>query len=136
MYKSKLGISVGLFGALVCLLALLLGTSWPLLAIMAYILVREDNEWLRRLTLKVLIFIIAIAVINLAFSQLDIFVYKFFSVFNHTYSNPIWLDSLTSFITTTVTIIGDVVLLFMGLKALKQGHFAIKSIDEVISKNI
>lgn len=136
MYKSKIGISVGLFGALVSLLGLLLGLSWPFLAVVAYILIREENEWLRRLTLKVLIFIIAVGVISLAVTELNTIIYNVIDIFSDDIIKPTWPDTLSRNLHTAIEVIADLVLLFMGLKALKQGHFSIKSIDDVITKNV
>ncbi|SDN56059.1 hypothetical protein [Acetanaerobacterium elongatum] len=50
MQKAKLGITVGLLGATIYLMALM--GSIPLIIIAGYVLLFEENEWLKKRLLK------------------------------------------------------------------------------------
>lgn len=138
MQKSKLGFSVGLFGAIFCILGAVIGISWPLLAIAAYVFVREENEWLRRLTLKVVIILLAGAVITMIIPYI---LGAFYDVINLFVDDADiidfnWITKISTFTVKYIDIIINVVLVLIGLKALKQSHFSVKSVDNIISKNV
>ena len=138
MQKSKLGFSVGLLGAIFCILGAVIGISWPLLAIAAYIFIREENEWLRRLTLKVIIILLAAAVITMLVPYI---LGAFYDVINLFVDDADiidfnWISKISTFVVKYVDIVINVVLVLIGLKALKQSHFAVKSVDNIISKNV
>ena len=60
--------------------------------------------------------------------------YDLIDVFSDRY--VAWPLDASSYITKYASIIVDVVLVLMGLKAIKQGHFSVKAVDELISKNV
>ncbi len=139
MYKTKLGISVGLMGAIVCFLGAFLGLQWYFLAIIAYILLKEENEWLRRLALKVVIILISVTfitwVIRLAF---DTAIIDFINIFKDDMemSEVLWPGKIADYTTKYISYFADVLLILAGFKAIKQGHFSVKPVDELISKNV
>ena len=53
MEKTKLGISVGLFGAIIFAVALF-GGYIPSILLVGYVLLMETNEWLRKSAVKAL----------------------------------------------------------------------------------
>ena len=138
MYKTKFGISVGLMGAIVCFLGAVVGIQWYLLGIVAYILVKEDNEWLRRLTIKVVVLLVASAVITTLVPYLFSFIYDIIDIFKDDIDmrDITWPNVFSTYITKYIKIIIDVILILAGLKALKQKHFSIQPVDNLISKNV
>ena len=138
MYKTKFGISVGLMGAIFCILGAVMGIQWPVLAIAGYILIKEENEWLKRIILKVIIILLAGAAIKMLVPYAFRIVYDIIDLFSDEYKmfSTNWTGKISDFITRYVSVIVDVILVLMGLKALKQGHFPVKSVDNIINKNI
>ena len=138
MFKTKLGISVGLMGSIACVLGAILGLQWPFLAIVAYILFKDENEWLRRITLKVTIILLAGAVITLVVPYVFGTIYDVIDIFLDDVDmlDITWTRKFSDIIVKYTRIIIDVVLIFMGLKALKQGHVSVKAVDNLISKNV
>ena len=139
MYKTKLGISVGLMGAFVCFLGAILGLEWFFMAIIAYILLREDNEWLRRLSLKVLVILIATAIIGMLIRYVfQDAIYDFINLFTDEEDmlDIKWPSKISSFAVKYLYIASKLLLIFVGFKALKQGHVSVKPVDNLISKNV
>ncbi len=134
MHKTKLGISVGILGSIICILGAVAGLQWYFIGIVAYILLQEQNEWLRRLSLKVTIILLGLSVFNLVVPYFFGALYDLIDVFSDRY--VAWPLDASSYITKYASIIVDVVLVLMGLKAIKQGHFSVKAVDELISKNV
>jgi len=134
MYKTKLGISVGLMGALFCILGLVSGLSWVILGITAYILLREENEWLRRLSIKVLLVLAFVAFVP----HLFLCVEYIFNIVNVMADDVVleWPLNIKSLVLNAVNFLGDGIIILMALKAFKQGHFAVKPLDNMISKNV
>ena len=60
MQKTKLGISVELLGASICLTALFGGLT-PTILLAGYVLLMEKDEWLRRCAVKALAVLLMIA---------------------------------------------------------------------------
>ena len=64
MEKSKLGLPVGLFGALIFAMAYFGGYT-VLFLLVGYVLIREEDAWLRRTAVKAVLVSVAFSVINL-----------------------------------------------------------------------
>jgi hypothetical protein len=62
MQKTKLGISIGLVGAAVYFTALL-GGYIPVLLIVGYVLLFEENEWLKKSCVKAVVLLISIGIL-------------------------------------------------------------------------
>lgn len=134
MHKTKLGISVGLAGAFICFLGYFLGiTSWAFIAIVGFVLLKEENEWLRRLSLKVVLVSAFFMLIPLFLG----FVQDGFDIINRMFNSTIsWPISLDSYIRDIASILEVIVFAILTTKSLKQGHVKIKSIDNIINKNV
>lgn len=135
MQKTKLGISVGLLGSAVCFMALF-GGYIPTIILVGYILLMEDNAWLKRNSVKAIslsvLFSITFAVIGLVpdfFSWINSVVRVFNGNFNYSF-----ISSITSVITIALDIIRTVVFLLLGYKALNQGTVNVSVVDNLINK--
>ncbi len=135
MQNTRLGIKVGLLGAALFFLGLFGGyTSLILMA--GYILLFEENPWLRRSAVKAAILLVIFSfistIINLVPDGIDVVV-NFISMFN----NNFYASSIKNFfsaIVGIVNIVEKVLFLGLGIKALNQGTIVIPWIDNLISK--
>lgn len=138
MQKTSLGISVGLLGGIICLLGAVFGLQWYFLAIVAFVLLKEQNEWLRRLVLKVVIILVSVSVLCLLVN------YAFGVVFDIVHIGKdgaemldfAWITNISTYVTKYLRIIMDVVLVIIGIKAFSQKHTSIKAVDNLIAKNV
>ncbi len=129
--KTKLGVSVGLMGAAAYLLGLFSGYTVQVLLV-GYVLLCEENEWLRKTVVKALL-------VCLAFSGLDLvigFIPDTFSLINQvcvlfdgSFRVEI-LSQLISLILSILNIAEKVLLLLLGLKALRQGTIQLGKLDQ------
>lgn len=135
MQKSRLGISVGLLGAMVYFAGLINGLL--LITILAgYILLAEDNEWLRRTSVKAVVLCVVFSFASIvvgfipeAINVIDSFV----SIFGGSFSIP-FISSLVNFVNDTIVFIKNILFVILGLKALNQGTIVISVIDKMINK--
>ena len=79
MEKTKLGISVKLLAAIICL-SPLFGASVVFFGLVLYVLLMEKNEWLKKMTIRTLVIVFVCAA---ASTVLD-FVPSIISVMNST----------------------------------------------------
>ena len=137
MVKSKLGISVGLLGAL-CFLLGLYGGYVIAGVVVGYILLKEENVWLKKLAVKVialmLTFSLASTIINLIPNLLDI-LYSFLGLFGR----PLYLSFIEGFfsiLSQVLSLIRTILFLAMGALALAQKTIKIPGIDDLINKHM
>lgn len=135
MQKTKLGISVGLLGAAIYFTGLFSGYLVAVV-LAGYVLLCEDNQWLRRSAVKAISVMIAfsflITVVNLipnAISVIDSIVSMFGGNFYIAF-----ISNLVNAIVAALNIIEKLVLLGLGVKALNQGTIAVPVVDNLINK--
>ena len=58
MEKTKIGVAIPLFAAIACLVGLFGGYT-PLLLVLGYVLLAEDNAWLKKFCIKLLVILLA-----------------------------------------------------------------------------
>ena len=135
--KTKLGISVGLLAAVTCWCGALSGYVAVLLLI-GYVLLREEDGWLKSTVVKVLLtmvlFDVAVAFINFIPDILS-WISTLTSLFNSatSFGN---VYSLVSLITKIIDIAQKAFLLFLGVKALKQESIKVPVVDDFIAKHV
>lgn len=136
MQKTRLGISVGLMGALIYFFGLISITPMVLLA--GYVLICEENEWLKNSTVKALLLVVSYYLLTAILGLGD----NIFGVINQIFSlvhlnlrldYPLSIDSL---ITTIAVFTKNAALLLLGFKALSQGSMNIPVIDKMVHKNM
>lgn len=135
MQKTKLGISVGLLGACVCLATLFSGYL-AAIVLVGYILLFEENEWLKKNSVKALAFGMMITLVTYVIGLIPDLLSWFnsvFRVFNGSF-NYGFTSSIITVINGALDIIEKCVLMLMGVKALKLGTVNIPVVDNVVNK--
>lgn len=135
MQKAKLGISVGLLGAGLYFMGLFSGYMVTVL-LAGYVLLFEDNEWLRKAAVKAIsvmvLFSFVSAIVNLipnAMSFIDAIVSMFGGNFYIAF-----ISNLVDAVLTALNVIEKLLLLGLGVKALNQGTIAVPVVDSLINK--
>ncbi len=135
--KSKLGVSVGLVGAALYFAGLFNGMLL-LFVLIGYVLLVEDNEWLRRTAVKsgviCVMFALLLAVIGLIPGVMG-FIGDFFGIFGGSFSIP-FITSIIMFIESGIELIKIVFFILLGIKALNQGTIVIPFVDNFVNKYI
>ena len=135
--KAKLGISVGLLGAIVCLAALFAGTT-PTILLVGYVLLCEENEWLKKYAVKAFVVyltitaaIVAVGLIPDALAWIASVLRVFDGEFDYSF-----ISRIVSVITGALDFIRTALLLLLGVKALNQGNVSIPVVDDIIAKHM
>ena len=131
--KTKLGISVGLAGAAVYFLGLF-GGYLALIVAVGYILLAESNEWLHKAAVKAAVVMFTFSLVALIVGFLPdatSFISQFLGIFKVRPDLSI-INSLCSLLVLVVNVLQKIVLLLLGINALRQGSFTIKPIDNIV----
>jgi len=133
--KTKIGITVGLFGAALYFTALFGGYT-PVLLLAGYVLLFEENEWLRKTAVKAVALMICITfiltVIGLIpdlLSWINTVVYVFKGNFEYSV-----ISNIINVFTKAIGIIRTCLFLLLGMKALNQGTIAVPFVDQIVNK--
>ena len=133
--KTKLGISTGAMAALAYLASLFAGYT-PLVIIAGYVLIAENDEWLRRMAVKAVTFTVAMSLLSFAVSLVP----YLFNVINDVlalfdeYFYPEILSDIVSLLHTIISVVESVVLAILGIKAFSQSTLYIPVVDSVVNK--
>lgn len=137
MQKTKLGVSVGLMGAAMYFFGLFGGVLVTTLSV-AYILLFEENPWLKRTALKaevlMMLFSIIYALIGLLPEAIDMIDYLL-RIFKTSFSIFI-IDRIETFLKSFVSVVETVMFLLLGLRALSQGNVSVPVVDNAVNKNM
>lgn len=134
--KAKLGISVGMLAAGMYFLGLV--SFLGLLIVGGYVLLFENNEWLKRCAIKAVSIVIAFALLSYVIALGN----DLFSVLNGilswfdvkvVLSWPLRLNTIANGILHGLQIL---VLVILGFKALVQGDMKVVAIDKTINKHM
>lgn len=135
MQKTKLGISVGLLGAL-AYFAGIFGGYQTLIIVAGYVLLFEENSWLKRTCVKALVLMLIFSVVSnsiglipTAFNWLS----SCISILNIEVSFS-FISKLVNVITGAINIVRTIIFLFLGVKSLNQGDMKINNIDNMVDK--
>lgn len=135
MQKTKLGISVGMLGAVLYFMGLFSGYLITFL-LAGYVLLCENNEWLKKAAVKVvaimIIFSFWTTIVGLvpgAISVIDDIV----SIFGGNFYIA-FVSNLVNAIVSVLNILEKLLLLGLGVKALNQGTIPVPVIDNLINK--
>lgn len=137
MQKTKLGISVGLMGA-IAYFAGLFGGYFGAILIFGYIMLVEDNPWLRKTAVKSIVLLVTFSVLTAVIELIPdfiSFISNIFSVFGSYFALPV-VTNILAVITSALGILKIVVFVALGLKALNQGTLNIPVVDNLTSKNM
>lgn len=135
MQKTKLGVSVGLVGAAVYFIGLF-GGLLTALVLAGYILLAEDNEWLRKSAVKAIALVLSFAVfsgiINLIPNAIT-FINDIVAIFGGKFS-MLFLNKVAIALNSGLDIVEKILFLGLGFKAFTQGTISIPFVDKMINK--
>ena len=136
MQKTKLGVSIGLVGAATYFFGMFSGYL-ALILLAGYILIAEENEWLRRNAVKAVVLSVSFSLLSLfigflpdAFSLID----DACEIFHGSFRAYYVISSIAVFLQHILSLAKDILFLILGIKALKLGSIKIPFIDNVIQK--
>ena len=137
MQKTKLGITVGLLGSAMYFMGLFSG-YFAVVLLAGYVLLFEQNAWLRRSAVKAIALMILFSllgtVLNLIPDVCNV-INNFSSIFNGRFS-IVALDRFFAALVSVINVIEKILFMGLGLKALSQGTIVIPMIDKFISKHM
>ena len=135
--KTKLGVSVGLLGAAAYFLGLFSGNV-VLALLVGYVLLFEENEWLRRTVVKAMVIGIFCSVLTTVIGFIpDIIgiINNAAMVFGKTVSISV-VSKIITFILSVISFVRVVLMLILGFKALNQGTIRFGIVDKTIDKHM
>lgn len=137
MQRTKLGISVGLLGAAICFSGLFSG--YLLMGILVgYVLLFEENIWLRKSAVKVFALMIGFSLLSSVIGLVPnviSFIDEIFMMFGGYFSIN-FLSNFFMAIQTLLDMVKTILMLVMGVKAITQGTVSIPGIDNLINKHM
>lgn len=137
MQKTKLGITVGLLGSAMYFTGLFAGFL-PAIILAGYVLIYEQNEWLRRCAVKVVSLMILFSLLGTLLKLIP----DACNIVNNlifTVSGGLGMLSVTRIFTALangIDVAEKVVFVGLGLKALSQGTIVIPVIDRLIKEHM
>ena len=135
MEKTKLGVSVGLMGAGLYFLGAV--SLIPAVLLAGYVLLREENEWLRKTAVKMLAIVIGFALASLAISAVQeifsILHYVVGWIFSNSISVPLNLDSICR---NVLSLVEFLLLFALGFNALGKGSMKVGFADKIVEKHM
>ncbi|MBQ8575706.1 MAG: hypothetical protein IJ447_06665 [Clostridia bacterium] len=135
MKKSKLGLNVCLLGAIAYWVTLF-GGYIAALILTGYILLFEDNRWLKKIVLNSLVLSLFISIILSLISVLPSFVNlinSFFGIFEgHFYANG--FTSFTNLLTCIVNIAETLAFIILGFTSLKEKDITVPFVSKFVDK--
>lgn len=137
MQKSKLGISVGFIGAAMYLLSLIAGYT-PTLLVVGYVLLAEEDAWLKRTAVKAMVvtflFSLAYMVLGLVPDVMGT-ISSFLNIFGGSFYLA-FISNVISFFNNVLGLLEIVALSLLALKALGQDTIPLGPIDDFINKAV
>jgi hypothetical protein len=137
MEKTKLGISVKLLAAIICL-SPLFGGSVVFFGLVLYVLLMEKNEWLKKMTIRtlVIVFVCAAASTVLDFVPSIISVMNsIVGIFRGNFHIP-FVSDLFYAADHIVSVARTIVLLVMSLKCFTEDNVEIKQLEDFVAKHV
>lgn len=131
--KSKIGISLGVLGALPFICSLFGGYT-PLLLIAGYIFIREEDEWLRKMTVKAVILTVVFSLLYYVLGIIPEMLYiinDLVGIFGG-YFYPSKIHSFFDFLQSGVSFVKEIVMIFMAIMALLKKDIKVKAVDDLV----
>jgi len=135
--KTKLGISVGLLGAATYFVGLFSGYT-VLALFVGYILLFEENIWLKRTAVKAFAINILFSLVSAVVGLIPNVIYlidDLVNIFGGSFS-ILFVTRLITFIQSALSLILKLLMLGLGLTALSQGTIKFPIIDKLIDKHM
>lgn len=134
MLKTKLGISIALVGAAMYFLGAISFTPAVLLA--GYVLIVEENEWVKRQAAKMVGVVVLFSLLSIAVGWIDDVV-GVLNIIVRWFNSDVYLSvpaNLTSLCRYIISIAKEVLLLVMGFRALGMKNVKLGLIDKPLDK--
>lgn len=128
MKKTKAGISIGAFGAVVYFSALL-GGYIPLFLLAGYIFLKEDNVPLKRAAFKAISLMLVFSALGAVVDMLNEILGIFNCLLEWEMEIPLNLDRVFK---NTISIAKTILFSILGFKALEQKDVPIQTIDNAL----
>ena len=138
MQKTRFGISVGLVGMGVFLVCFFGGYAAAII-LSGYILLFEENMWLKKTAAKGVILLVAFSLLSALIAFIpDILrlLNGFSTLFDGDYIEAEVLNKIINVIDIIIEICEKVLFIVLGIKALKQRTLKIPVIDALINKSM
>ena len=134
MQKTRLGISVGMLGAAIYLTGLFSGYLAALL-LTGYVLLFEENEWLKKSAVKAVALMMLFSFITVLINLIP----NAMSCIDHIPSmlggiHVGFISGLVSAVISVIDIIEKLLFISLGVRALNQGTIDVAVVDGLISK--
>lgn len=136
MQKTKMGISVGLLGAIIYFASLFGGGYLIAILLCGYVLLVEDNPWLRKISVKAVSLLILFSIISFAFGLIP----EIWNAITHLlmafdkYPSSTVISGINSTISSVIAIVKSILFVILGFKAFNQGTIKLPVIDKLIGK--
>lgn len=137
MEKTKLGISVGLMGALLYALGLF-GGYFLTVAAVVYVLWREESVWLKQTAVKALALTFLFPIISLAIGVIpDLvgLVQSVMNLFDEFFSMEVVLE-IEAILRSILNILEYVVFILLGVMALGKKTIRVPLVDSLVEKHL
>lgn len=134
MLKTKLGISIALVGAAMYFLGAF--SFVPAMLLAGYVLIAEENEWIKRQAAKMIGVVLLFGLLSIAVGWIDDVV-SVLNIIVRWFNSDVYLSvpaSLTYLIQYIISIVKEVLLLVMGFKALGMKSLKLGLIDKLLDK--
>lgn len=135
MQKTKIGVSVGLLGAVAYFMGLFSGYLVVVL-LAGYVLLFEENEWLKKTVVKsvslLVFFSFIVVIINLIPDTIS-FINYVVSIFGGSFYIG-FISNLINAVTSAINIFEKILFIGLGVKALNQGTIVVPVVDNLINK--
>lgn len=135
MEKTKLGVSVGVFGAFIYVAALFGGYVASIL-LAGYVLLMESNEWLKKTSVKALATLACFSFLSLLIGVIPDVLNWIVSLINVFGTNLYFsfINEVFNVIIQLISLLKDVVFIALIYKALNQGTIKLPVVDNLINK--
>lgn len=134
MLKTKLGISIALVGAAMYFLGAF--SFVPAMLLAGYVLIAEENEWIKRQAAKMIGVVLLFGLLSIAVGWIDDVV-GMLNIIVRWFNSDVYLSvpaSLTYLIQYIISIVKEILLLVMGFKALGMKNLKFGPIDKLLDK--
>lgn len=137
MQKTKLGISVGLIGALLYLCGFFGGYLATLL-LAGYVLLFEENAWLKKTSVRTILLLVGFSLIYALLGLLPDLIDVVNSVFNvfGGYFSIGFITNVIAVFRNIFELAEKIVFLLLGIMAFSQSNVRIPLLDDMIDKHM
>jgi hypothetical protein len=135
MQKTKLGLSVGLVGAALYFLGLFSFASAFLLA--GYVLLMEENEWLKKTAVKMVTILVAFYLVGLGISYIEEIIQFINNFIGLVKGRPISVPYEFFYLLDNILWLAKIlIMVLLGFKAMKSETLKLGPVDKVVDDNM